>query len=134
MVRKTTSKTSKVEKINFLILTKAIILAYIITIPVFIVLALIATYTKFPEKLILPAVIVTTIISILIASSASTSNLKSKGWLNGSLVGLTYMIVLYLVSSIVFKNFSINEHVITNTVIGVLTGAIGGIIGINIKR
>lgn len=128
------SKPAQVSKIGFLPIVKAVVLSYIVTIPVFTVLALLITYTNFPDKFILPGVIVTTIISILVAGSTSTRNLKSNGWLNGSLVGLVYMFILYLLSSIVFKDFSINEHVLTMTVIGILTGAIGGIIGINIRR
>lgn len=136
MIRQTNKKAKapQMGRLNLLSLVKGIIAAYIVTVPVFIALALIITYTKFPAKFILPAVIVTTIISILTAGSTSTRNLKSKGWLNGSIVGFTYMLILYFVSSVVLKNFSINEHVITMTVIGVITGAIGGIIGINIKR
>ncbi|HHW31812.1 MAG TPA: TIGR04086 family membrane protein [Clostridiaceae bacterium] len=128
------SKSAQTSKISLLSIVKAVALSYIITIPIFTVLALLITYTNFPDKFILPGVIVTTIISILIAGTSSSRNLKSNGWLNGGLVGLVYMIVLYLLSSIVFKDFSINEHVLTMTVIGILTGSIGGIIGINIRR
>jgi putative membrane protein (TIGR04086 family) len=128
------SKSSQTNKMNFASIVRAVILSYIITIPVFIALALLINYTNFPDKFILPGVIVTTIISILVAGSTYTRNLKSKGWLNGGIVGCVYMVILYLVSSIIYKNFSIDEHVITMMAIGVLTGAIGGIIGINIRR
>lgn len=127
-------KTAKTEKVNLLSVLKAVIISYIITIPVFTLLALLITYTSFPDKFILPGVIVTTIVSILIAGTSSSRNLKSNGWLNGGLVGFVYMLILYLLSSIIFKDFSINEHVLAMVAIGVLTGAIGGIIGINMGR
>jgi len=60
--------------------------------------------------------------------------IRNRGWLNGSIVGLVYMIILYLFSSLMYKNFTIDKYVITMTVIGVLTGAIGGIVGINVKK
>lgn len=112
---------------------KGILAAYIITIPAFMLFALILSNTDFPQKLVSPAVIITTIISVLTAGSVSTKGVRNKGWLNGGIVGFIYMLVLYMISSLVFKDFAINKYVITMSLIGILTGAIGGIVGINIK-
>jgi len=119
------------ERANLLGIFKGVIISYLITIPMFIIFALILSYTNFPERLIQPAVVITTVISILVAGSSVTRNVRSKGWLNGAIVGFIYMLVLYALSSIVFDNYSIDRYVITMTIIGVLTGAIGGILGIN---
>ena len=128
------AKTTVNESLSPISVLKGIVAAYVITIPAFMLFALILANTDFPQKLISPAVVVTTIISVLTAGSVSTKGLRSRGWLNGSFVGLIYMFVLYMFSSLMFKNFAIDNYVITMTVIGVLTGAIGGIIGINIKN
>ncbi len=128
------SKAPLLENITLLSIGKGLLIAYVITIPVFLLFALILTNTDFPEKFVSTAVIITTIISVLTAGSTSTRGLKNKGWLNGGLVGFIYMLVLYLLSSILFNNFTINKYVVTMTVIGVLTGAIGGIMGINLKK
>jgi len=118
---------------GLILLFKGIVVSYMITIPAFMLFALILSNTDFPEKYISPAVVITSIISVLAAGSAATRGLKDKGWLNGSIVGLVYMLVLYLLSSMIFRNFAIGKYVITMTIIGILTGAIGGIIGINTK-
>lgn len=128
------AKTVLSEHITISSILKGILVSYLVTIPTFIIFALILTYTDFPEKLISPAVVITTMISVLIAGSFTTRGVKSKGWLNGGAVGLIYMLVLYLVSSLVFNDFTINNYVISMCLIGVFTGSIGGIIGINIKR
>ena len=128
------TKTAVNESLNPVSVLKGILAAYIITIPAFMLFALILANTDFPQKLISPAVVVTTIISVLTAGSVSTKGLKSRGWLNGSIVGIIYMLILYIFSSLLFKNFTIDKYVITMTVIGVLTGAIGGILGINVKK
>lgn len=112
---------------------KGIAAAYIITIPAFMLFALILSNTDFPQKLLSPAVVVTTIISVLTAGSVSAKEVRSRGWLNGGVVGFIYMLVLYIFSSLVFKNFTIDKYVVTMSLIGILTGAIGGIAGINIK-
>lgn len=128
------AKAASADGMSLISVLKGILAAYIITIPAFMLFALILTNTDFPQKLISPAVVVTTVISVLTAGSVSTKGLKSRGWLNGSIVGIIYMFVLYIVSSLIFKDFTIDRYVITMTVIGILTGAIGGIVGINIKK
>lgn len=122
------------EKLNLVMLLKGLLAAYLITIPAFMLFALILANTDFPQRLVTPAVVVTTIISVLMAGSISTKGIRNKGWLNGSIVGLIYMLILYVFSSLVYKNFTIDKYVITMTVIGILAGAIGGIVGINTKK
>ena len=128
------SKPAVNESMSLVAVLKGILVGYIITIPAFMLFALILANTDFPQKLITPAVVITTIISVLTAGAISTRGLKNRGWLNGSIVGFIYMLILYLLSSLIYRNFAIDKYVITMTVIGILTGAIGGIIGINIKN
>jgi putative membrane protein (TIGR04086 family) len=128
------SKPAVNESMSLVAVLKGILAAYIITIPAFMLFALILSNTDYPQKLITPAVVITTVISVLTAGAVSTRGLKNKGWLNGSIVGFIYMLILYLLSSLIYRNFSIDNYVVTMTVIGILTGAIGGIIGINIKK
>lgn len=124
---------SSSEGLTLATVLKGIILSYIITIPTFVIFSIILTYVNFPERLINPVVVITTIISILVAGISVTKNAKNRGWLNGGFVGLIYMLILYILSSIVFDNFKIDRYVVTMVVIGVLTGCIGGILGINMR-
>lgn len=129
-----TQKADVYEGLNPVSVLKGILAAYLITIPAFMLFALILANMDFPQKLIPSAVVVTTVISVLTAGCVSTRGLKNRGWLNGSIVGLIYMLILYIFSGLVYKNFTINKYVVTMAVIGILTGAIGGIAGINFKK
>lgn len=122
------------ENLGLLSILKGILAAYVITIPLFMLFALVLSNTDFPQRLVTPSVIVITVASVFTASLVSTRGAKSKGWMNGGLVGLIYMLLLYLLSSIVIKSFAIDKYVITMAIIGILTGAIGGIAGINAKK
>ncbi len=122
------------EGLKLISLLKGLLASYIITIPAFMVFALILSNLDFPQKLLTPAVVVITVVSVLTAGSVSTKGVRSRGWLNGSIVGFIYMLILYLFSSILCKNFTIDRYVITMTVIGVLAGAIGGIMSINTTK
>ncbi len=112
-------------------LLKGLLASYIITIPAFMIFALILTNLDFPNRLVTPAVVVITVISVITAGAVSTKGVRSKGWLNGSIVGLIYMLVLYLFGSISCKNFTVDRYVITMAIIGILAGAIGGIMSVN---
>jgi len=128
-----TKKPAINEHISLSTIGKGILISYIITIPLFSIFAFILTYTDFPQHMIKPVVLITTIISVLVAGSFVAKNAKSKGWLNGGAVGLLYMLLLYIASSIVLRDFSINRYILTIMIIGVLTGSIGGIVGINFR-
>jgi putative membrane protein (TIGR04086 family) len=115
-------------------IAKGILVSYIATIPLFLVFALVLSYTDFPEKYVSPVVVIVSAISIMIAGSTATRKIKNKGWLNGSVVGFIYVLILYILSSFVYNNFTIDRHVLLMTILGIILGSIGGIIGINLKR
>ena len=121
------------EHVNFLRVMKGLIISFLITLPCFLGFALFLTYTDFPEKYIFIAVLITTIVSVLTASAYSTKNVKSKGWINGCAVGVLYVAVLYLASSIVFMNFAVDVQVLLTVIIGAIVGCLGGIFGINLR-
>lgn len=136
MINKTSQSAKNImsEHANALSIAKAILISYLITIPVFAIFAYILTFTDFPQKYIPTFVIITTILSVVIAGWSSTKYIRSKGWLNGGIVGFAYMLLLFLLSSSTYGDFSINMHIVTMLVIGTLTGSIGGILGINLKK
>ncbi len=121
------------EHVNLSRVLKGLILSFLITLPCFLGFAIFLTYTDFPEKYTFIAVLITTVISVLTASAYSTRNVKSKGWMNGCVVGVLYVAILYLASSIVFMNFAIDVQVLLTVVIGAIVGCLGGIFGINLR-
>ena len=91
------------------------------------------TYTSLSENLIQPVVISVTGISILAGSFFATRKVGKNGIIKGIAVGLIYILLIYLISSIVNRgNFAFTIGSIIMILIGILCGAIGGIIGVNI--
>lgn len=127
-------RASLTEHVTLVSILKGITVSYLITLPAFMIFAFVLTYTDFPEMYIPTCVMIVTVMSILIAGSTATRHVKNRGWINGAFVGLIYMLILYIFSSITFNDFSIDKDVTMKVAIGVLTGSIGGIIGINLKR
>ena len=103
------------------------------TLILLIVFATLLTYTNISESTMPTVIIIVTALSILIGSEITTSRIKKNGIANGMLVGMLYVLMLYMVSSIVTKNFSLNNYSIIMIATSVIIGGIGGIIGVNRK-
>lgn len=93
----------------------------------------ILTYTNIDESIIPIATIVINTVSILIGSSIATIHLKKNGILNGLIIGIIYMLLIYLISGIINSSFALELQAILLIAFGIIAGGIGGIIGVNIK-
>lgn len=118
---------------NILRIVNGSITAIILTLILLLVFAMILTYTDIKENTINPVIIVITGISILVGSSVSTLKIKKNGLINGFLVGLIYIITIYLISSITRTGFKLNLYSIIMILVSTIMGMIGGIIGVNLK-
>lgn len=112
---------------------KGSIISLIITLILLVIFASLLSYTSVAESTIPTVTIIITVISILIGSSLSMSTVNKNGIINGSLIGLIYIITIYLSSSIMTGDFSLNTHSVIMIIGSVLAGALGGIIGVNKK-
>ena len=63
----------------------------------------------------------------------ASKKIKEKGIISGAIVGLIYMLILYLISSIVNWDFTMTLETIIMISTGIIGGAIGGIFGVNLK-
>ena len=120
--------------INTWNILKSVGMAYLITLLIFLVLAIILTYMEFPEAMVPSAVVITTLISIMLAGTSAARRARTRGWINGGLAGLVYMIILYIISSSTIVNFRIDQYVWAMLISGILAGALGGVVGINLKH
>ena len=131
-----TSK-KKIEDIskekNIIKILKGVMISIVISILLLTIYAVILTYTSISETTIKPVVIIITGISLLIGSFISSMKLKKQGMINGGIVGLIYILSIYIISSIWLSNFSLDLESIIMIIVSIITGMIGGIIGINIK-
>ena len=118
------------EDSNFVRIIKGSILSIILTIICLLIFSLILAYTNIPEKTMIPV----TAISILAGSIISVSKIEKKGIINGALVGLIYILTIYIISSIAKGNFGITINSIILIASAIIAGMLGGIIGVNIKN
>ena len=118
-------------KSNIIRILKGTGLAIIITLVLLMIYSMLLTYTNINEKTMKVTIIIITAISILIGSFVSSSNIKKNGLTNGALVGLIYILAIYLLSGIISQNFTLSIYSVIMIIASIVAGAVGGIIGVN---
>lgn len=106
---------------------KGTLVAFFVTVITLMFFSMLLVYTDLSEETIKPVIITITGISILIGSSIGTKKLKKNGLINGAIIGILYILIIYIISSILNSNFAIN--LMSLIMIGI--GLIGGILGRN---
>ena len=119
---------------NAINILKGTIISMLLTLILLTIYSALLSFTNISENTMTPVVLVMTGISILIGSSMSSINIKKQGMLNGGLVGLIYMLFIYTLSSIFLVGFELNLNCILMIIIGIITGMLGGIIGVNLSK
>ncbi len=112
---------------------KAIPVALGITVFIFLISALLLTYTALPEASIPFITILAAVVSTVLAGTVAARGAKSKGYLVGSVAGIGYALLLYLLSFLFAGGLYFNMYILILLVIGLFGGAFGGILGINIS-
>lgn len=116
---------------NIFRVVKGSVFAIIISLILLLIYASVLTATNVSETTMTPVVITISGVSILIGSSISSFKIKKQGMVNGALVGLIYMLLIYLLSSILLTGFAIDMKTIIMIAVGIVAGMVGGVIGVN---
>lgn len=114
-------------------LIKGLLFSFLLTMIFFIIFALLLTYTDLSEGYIPIVNSIIMVVSIAVGGIVISSNIMNKGWLNGAILGLLYVFIFVICGSIIFKSFNPNIYMFSKLGIGLISGAIGGMIGVNIK-
>lgn len=121
----------KLNNNNIIKVIKGSIISFLVSVLLLFIFASLLVYTSLQETTIKPVVIIISIISILIGSSLSSIKIKKNGIINGALVGLIYILTIYILSSISLIGFNLNLYSIIMMIGAIVSGMIGGVIGVN---
>lgn len=120
-------------KNNYKICLKSLAISVFITLLLLFVLSLILALTSVKENMMSFGIIFISTISILLGSFFASKKIKEKGIIYGAVIGLCYMLILYLASSLINSNFELTVKAVSMFLFGILGGAVGGILGVNLK-
>lgn len=127
-----TTEESEMKK-RIMAVIKGCLFAIVFSIILLTIYALLLANTTIAENTMMPVVLTITGISILIGGTISSRKMKKNGLIYGGIVGLVYVLSLYLASSVSMVGFSLSANSFIMLGVGVITGIIGGIIGVNMS-
>ncbi|MCR3922598.1 MAG: TIGR04086 family membrane protein, partial [Firmicutes bacterium] len=113
------------------VMAKGVLYAYFLSLVVFLVFSMLIQYTKLTEAVLPYTAYATSLIAIFIGATYVTKKLQFKGWLNGGITGLIYLLGLVIFAMILLPDFSVDTSYLAKVVLAFVTGAAGGIFGIN---
>ncbi|MDP4133570.1 MAG: TIGR04086 family membrane protein [Bacillota bacterium] len=120
-------------KINLYVILKGVLKALFITATLLFLLALIYLWTDLSEGTEKIMVTLTAILSIIIAAFSGARKLKKQGLLTGTGTGLIYAIILYITGFLAFDFPGFNKGIAATFLLCAFAGAVGGIIGVNVR-
>lgn len=113
---------------------KNVFVAYFLTLIFYFVYSLLLEFTPIPESSIPLFGFISSMLSVFIGSSLAVIKIRENGLINGGLVGLVYILSLYLLSSIFSTGFGLNGYAFSMIIFNIIIGMIGGIIGVNMCK
>lgn len=119
---------------NIDMILRSVGIAYLSTIGILALFAALLTYTNLSDIFITAGLVLTAIISNIIAGILISKKARNRGWINGAVGGCVYVVLLYFIGAIFFGNVGIGSGTLMMLAICLFSGAIGGIIGINMKH
>jgi len=113
------------------VMARGVLIAYFFSLIVFLLFSVLIQYTKLTEAVLPYTAYATSLIAIFAGAAYVTRRLETKGWLNGGITGLIYLAGLLIFALILLPDFKVHFGYISKAFLAFVTGAAGGIFGIN---
>ncbi|PAB60895.1 TIGR04086 family membrane protein [Anaeromicrobium sediminis] len=113
---------------------KGIFMACMLMLIMFVLLALLITYTSVSESIIPIAATISLLITAMINGMYVAGKRKKKGWLNGIIAGIIYMLVILFLSWVFMKEFKLSISILYKSIMALASSSIGGMIGVNLNK
>lgn len=126
-------KNKKSKDSMLLIYIKSIFKALIGIVVLFLVLALLMTYTSIPQSVIMMLAFVLVIFDLAFCGMQSAYNMRKNGFFNGLMSGTLYVFILVILSMALIPGFTLDPKLLIKAVSGILASGIGGMIGVNLS-
>jgi putative membrane protein (TIGR04086 family) len=122
------------NRLRMSIILKSVSIGYGFSLICFLLLAVLVTYTRLSEGIVPTVTQGIIIIGLTISGASAAIKSKTRGWLYGVICGILFIGVIVIVSWIAVEGFTFDKYLLSKIVLGIMVGAIGGMIGINLTR
>ena len=107
---------------------KGVLCAVIVTLLFILGFALIVQLAGLDNNIISPVMQVVKVVCIFVAVAIAIKPAKSKGWLFGALVGLLYMVLTFLIFSLLDGKFTIGFTALSDLLFQTLVGLVSSVL------
>ena len=112
---------------------RGILTAAAITLVSMLVCALVMTFASLNENAVFIAMHITSLAAVFIGSLAAASRINKNGMINGMIVGILYAFLMMFTGFMTTPDYTLTAKTLLTFGICIAGGALGGILGVNIK-
>ena len=123
-----------IKKEQAVSLILGVLIAYAITAIAFIATAMLITYTNLSEGSLPVIVMLSCLVSVLVAGFDASRKAPSRGWAWGMAAGLLYAKIFIIIIIAVSGVFAFDSRKLLILALSLVGGGIGGAVGINFKK
>lgn len=113
---------------------RIVIVAMLVTAVALLLLAAFTTYGPISDEAAAGCVTAATVISIFVAGFLVSRRGQTRGLIAGAFAGVIYVLLMIIFGSIMFGNFSLGVDTLKTLIQGVVSGALGGVFGVNFRK
>lgn len=124
---------SESKKINFVGIGKGIGFSLILTFVLLFIIALVCYFSSISDKMLSLFVFIATAMSVLTGALFVAKNADGSGLVHGLILGIGYLVIMFVTELIFDKGINFDGSAITSAFSILLSGMLGGILGINSK-
>ena len=124
----------KINSRNVGLIFKGVVVAFVVSVLLMAVYAGVLVSSSVSEASVDVVIIGITGISIMIGSILVNVKMNKNGLINGGIIGFIYILIMYVISSMVSNDYTLNKSSIIMIIVSIVLGMLGGIIGINKKQ
>lgn len=112
-----------------------IMTAFAITALVFVICAAVMTFgSGLSEGTVNTIVYITSLVSVLAGSIPAAAKLNRRGLINGVVIGIVYTLAMVFAGYLTLPDFALGTKTLITLAVCILSGAAGGVIGVNLGR
>lgn len=119
---------------GLMFMLKAVFISYCLSVALLFIVSALATFNAFSDYTISVMVNLVTAFGVSLCGFMSGRHFASKGIIYGALCGIIYAFLLFILGNLATREFHIGSDSLTAFSIGIICGAVGGIVGINTRR
>ncbi|MEL7597374.1 MAG: TIGR04086 family membrane protein [Clostridiaceae bacterium] len=111
---------------------EGVIRSFFLTLSLLLIYAVITSFVDTNAKFDSIYKVVITALGVMYGAVYAARKINRRGWLIGLIVGLLYMIVIYLVSVVSGRGLVLSNFSILRIILAIIVGTLSGMLGINI--